>query len=61
MLPTFFISVEAACLRRLDQKSGDGDTGSTLATAARAIMTSMDNLPQARYYATIIIRYKSGT
>ena len=34
-------------LNTLDQKSGDGDTGSTLATAARAIMTSIDNLPQA--------------
>ena len=41
-----FISVESV-LNTLDQKSGDGDTGSTLATAARAIMTSIDNLPQA--------------
>ena len=30
-------------LNTLDQKSGDGDTGSTLMT----IMTSIDNLPQA--------------
>ena len=41
-----FISVESV-LNTLDQKSGDGDTGSTLATAARALMTSIDDLPQA--------------
>ena len=41
-----FISVESV-LNTLDQKSGDGDTGSTLATAGRALMTSIDNLPQA--------------
>ena len=41
-----FISVESV-LNTLDQKSGDGDTGSTLAIAARALMTSIDDLPQA--------------
>lgn len=34
-------------LNALDAKSGDGDTGSTLATAARAILASMDRLPLA--------------
>ena len=34
-------------LNALDQKSGDGDTGSTLATAARALIGAMDRLPQA--------------
>ncbi|WP_174803447.1 dihydroxyacetone kinase subunit DhaK [Martelella limonii] len=32
-------------LNALDAKSGDGDTGSTLATAARAILDGMDRLP----------------
>ncbi|MEL6997862.1 MAG: dihydroxyacetone kinase subunit L, partial [Pseudomonadota bacterium] len=31
----------------LDAKSGDGDTGSTLATAARALMGAVDRLPLA--------------
>lgn len=34
-------------LNALDAKSGDGDTGSTLATAARALMTALDRLPLA--------------
>ena len=36
-----------ADLNALDQKSGDGDTGSTLATAARALIQALDRLPQA--------------
>ncbi|WP_412050768.1 dihydroxyacetone kinase subunit DhaK [Hoeflea sp. Naph1] len=34
-------------LNALDAKSGDGDTGSTLAGAARALIASMDTLPLA--------------
>jgi dihydroxyacetone kinase len=34
-------------LNALDAKSGDGDTGSTLATAARALTDAMDRLPLA--------------
>lgn len=34
-------------LNALDLKSGDGDTGSTLATAARALIDALDRLPQA--------------
>lgn len=34
-------------LNTLDLKSGDGDTGSTLATAARALNEAMDRLPLA--------------
>ncbi len=34
-------------LNVLDAKSGDGDTGSTLATAARALIKSLDRLPLA--------------
>lgn len=34
-------------LNMLDAKSGDGDTGSTLATAARALKGSMDRMPLA--------------
>ncbi len=34
-------------LNALDAKSGDGDTGSTLATAARALIEAMDTLPLA--------------
>ncbi|MEL7106088.1 MAG: dihydroxyacetone kinase subunit DhaK [Pseudomonadota bacterium] len=34
-------------LNALDAKSGDGDTGSTLATAARALLGAMDRLPLA--------------
>ncbi|MEX0430415.1 dihydroxyacetone kinase subunit DhaK [Spiribacter insolitus] len=34
-------------LNALDAKSGDGDTGSTLATAARALIKAMDKLPLA--------------
>lgn len=36
-----------ADLNSLDAKSGDGDTGSTLATAARALIEAMDTLPLA--------------
>ncbi|WP_340243532.1 dihydroxyacetone kinase subunit DhaK [Roseobacter sp. HKCCA2468] len=36
-----------ADLNLLDAKSGDGDTGSTLATAARALIAAMDTLPLA--------------
>ena len=36
-----------ADLNALDAKSGDGDTGSTLASAARALIASMDSLPLA--------------
>jgi dihydroxyacetone kinase len=34
-------------LNALDAKSGDGDTGSTLAGAARALIRAMDHLPLA--------------
>jgi dihydroxyacetone kinase len=34
-------------LNTLDAKSGDGDTGSTLAVAARALMAALDRLPLA--------------
>jgi len=34
-------------LNELDAKSGDGDTGSTLATAARAMIGALDRLPLA--------------
>jgi len=40
------ISAEAN-LNELDAKSGDGDTGSTLATAARALKSSLDRMPLA--------------
>lgn len=36
-----------AKLNALDAKSGDGDTGSTLATAARALKGSLDKMPLA--------------
>ncbi len=48
--------VEACCeiliaaeadLNALDAKSGDGDTGSTLATASRALIAALDRLPLA--------------
>jgi dihydroxyacetone kinase len=42
------LMVEAeADLNLLDAKSGDGDTGSTLATAARALAAALDRLPLA--------------
>lgn len=42
------VLVEAeAHLNTLDAKSGDGDTGSTLATAARALQGALDRLPLA--------------
>ncbi len=34
-------------LNALDAKSGDGDTGSTLATASRALVSALDGLPLA--------------
>jgi dihydroxyacetone kinase len=37
----------SAELNALDAKSGDGDTGSTLATAARALDAALDRLPLA--------------
>lgn len=40
------IAAEAK-LNALDAKSGDGDTGSTLATAARALKTGLDRMPLA--------------
>ena len=40
------ISCEAD-LNQLDAKSGDGDTGSTLAGAARALLAALDRLPLA--------------
>ena len=36
-----------ADLNALDAKSGDGDTGSTLATAARALIDALDRMPLA--------------
>ncbi len=41
-----FISAESD-LNALDAKTGDGDTGTTLATAARAMIDSIDRLPLA--------------
>ncbi len=41
-----FLAAEAE-LNTLDAKSGDGDTGSTLAAAARGLMDASDRLPQA--------------
>jgi dihydroxyacetone kinase len=38
---------EEAALNALDAKQGDGDTGSTLATAARTLQASLDQLPFA--------------
>ena len=43
---TALIAVEKE-LNALDAKSGDGDTGSTLATAARALHGALDRLPLA--------------
>lgn len=40
------IAAEAG-LNALDAKSGDGDTGSTLATAARALVAALDRMPLA--------------
>lgn len=43
-------------LNRLDAKSGDGDTGSTLAGAARALLLTLDSLPlsdQAQLFRAI--------
>jgi dihydroxyacetone kinase len=41
-----FVATEAE-LNTLDAKSGDGDTGSTLAGAARGIMDALDRMPLA--------------
>jgi len=41
-----FIDAETA-LNALDAKSGDGDTGSTLSAAARALRASLDRMPLA--------------
>ncbi len=38
---------EEAALNALDAKSGDGDTGSTLSTASRALIAALDRLPLA--------------
>lgn len=38
---------QEAALNALDAKSGDGDTGTTLATAARALVAAVDRLPLA--------------
>ncbi len=43
---SLLIAAEAE-LNALDAKSGDGDTGSTLATAARALKGNLDRLPLA--------------
>ncbi len=43
---TILIEAEAD-LNALDAKSGDGDTGSTLATAGRALIDALDRLPLA--------------
>ena len=45
-LSTLLIGAEQD-LNALDAKSGDGDTGSSLATAARALQDSMDRMPLA--------------
>lgn len=45
-LSELLIAAEGA-LNQLDAKSGDGDTGSTLATAARALKGSLDRMPLA--------------
>ena len=45
-LADLLISAEAH-LNELDAKSGDGDTGSTLATAARSLKANLDHMPLA--------------
>lgn len=49
---TALIGAEAD-LNALDAKSGDGDTGSTLAGAARALLAAMDRLPLADHAALL--------
>jgi dihydroxyacetone kinase len=49
---TFLIGQEAE-LNRLDARAGDGDTGSTVATGARAIQARLDELPLADTPATL--------
>jgi triose/dihydroxyacetone kinase / FAD-AMP lyase (cyclizing) len=55
---TVYSLIVAACdqlitnesqLNELDSKIGDGDTGSTIATAARALKAEIDNLPLAQF------------
>lgn len=41
------LTAAEADLNALDAKSGDGDTGSTVATAARALQAALDRLPLA--------------
>lgn len=41
------LSEAEGALNELDAKSGDGDTGSTLATAARSLKSSLDRMPLA--------------
>ncbi|MEO0747637.1 MAG: dihydroxyacetone kinase subunit DhaK [Pseudomonadota bacterium] len=45
-LSDLLIAAEAQ-LNELDAKSGDGDTGSTLATAARSLKANLDHMPLA--------------
>ncbi|MFE1601393.1 dihydroxyacetone kinase subunit DhaK [Methylobacterium sp. ID0610] len=54
--PRVAATIEAACraligaegdLNALDAKVGDGDTGTTFASAARAVLADLDRLPQA--------------
>ncbi len=45
-LADLLIAAEAS-LNELDAKSGDGDTGSTLATAARSLKDNLDQMPLA--------------
>jgi dihydroxyacetone kinase len=49
---TFLIGQEAE-LNRLDARAGDGDTGSTVATGARAIQARLGELPLADTPATL--------
>ncbi|MEM1386630.1 MAG: dihydroxyacetone kinase subunit DhaK [Pseudomonadota bacterium] len=44
---TDLLIASEAALNTLDAKSGDGDTGSTLATSARALKDSLDRMPLA--------------
>lgn len=51
-------------LNALDAKSGDGDTGSTLAGAARALISAVDRLPladHARLYQAIGLEFSQGS
>ncbi|RUZ51227.1 DAK2 domain-containing protein, partial [Mesorhizobium sp. M7A.F.Ca.US.003.02.2.1] len=46
------IALEAT-LNGLDAKTGDGDTGSTVATGARSVLERLDTLPLAEPAATL--------